>query len=91
MKKNRQGKNRFFHSLYWKIGATFLLTLLVLSIVYLYISVHTAEMYYQETSQKLNAEVAPHIAAENKCFLNGKANEDALKEIFHNIMIKSQY
>ena len=87
MEKNRPGKNRFFHSLYWKIGATFLLTLLLLSIVYLYISVHTAEMYYQETSQKLNAEVAPHIAAENKCFLNGKANEDALKEIFHNIMI----
>ena len=66
--------NSFFNSLFWKIGATFLFTLLILSAVYLYISVYTAEMYFQEASQKLNAEVAPHIAAENKCFVNGEAN-----------------
>jgi len=44
-------------------------------------------MYFQEAGQKLNAEVAPHIAAENKCFVNGEANEEALKEVFHSVMV----
>ena len=87
MKENQKRKNRFFTSIYWKISAIFLVTLLVLSVIYLYISVYTAEMYFQETGQKLNAEVAPHIAAENKCFVNGEANEEALKEVFHSVMV----
>ncbi|MFC2094013.1 ATP-binding protein [Bacteroidota bacterium] len=87
MKANQRKKNRFFTSIFWKISAIFLVTLLVLSVIYLYISVYTAEMYFQETGQKLNAEVAPHIAAENKCFVNGEANEEALKEVFHDVMI----
>ncbi|MCZ6703063.1 MAG: sensor histidine kinase, partial [Ignavibacteria bacterium] len=86
MKKDK-GKHSFFNSLFWKIGATFLITLFVLSVVYLYISVYTAEMYFQEASQKLNAEIAPHIADENRCFINGEANEEALKDVFHNVMI----
>ena len=87
MKKNQKKKNRFFTSIFWKISAIFLITLLVLSVIYLYISVYTAEMYFQETGQKLNAEVALHIAEENKCFVNGEANEEGLKEVFHNVMI----
>lgn len=79
--------NKFFHSLFWKISATFLLILIVLSTIYLYISVHTAEMYFQEANQKLDAEIAPHISSENQCFINGKANGDVLKKVFHNVMI----
>jgi len=87
MKKNDSVKHGFFNSLFWKIGVIFLITLLVLSAIYLYISVFTAEMYFQEASQKLNAEIAPHIAGENKCFINGEVNEETLKEVFHNVMI----
>ena len=56
----------FFNSLTWKIGLTFLLILTLLSAVYLYIAVWTAEMYYQEAVQKMGSEIAPHIVAENK-------------------------
>jgi signal transduction histidine kinase len=96
MNDNREGKYStgmasskagFFSSLYWKISITFLAILLVLSVVYLYIAAFTAEMYFQEASQKLNAEIAPHIASENQCFINGKANEKALQSIFHNVMV----
>jgi signal transduction histidine kinase len=80
-------KTKFFHSLFWKISAVFLIVLIVLSGIYMYISVFTAEMYFQETNQKLDAEIAPHIAAENQCFVDGKANTDNLKNVFHNIMI----
>ena len=87
MEKNSNKKIGFFSSLRWKIGITFLITLLVLSFVYLYIAVFTAEMYFQEASQKLNKDLAPHIAAERNYFSNGKANEDELKSVFHNVMI----
>ncbi|MEJ2493412.1 MAG: histidine kinase dimerization/phospho-acceptor domain-containing protein [Ignavibacteriaceae bacterium] len=87
MKKNRRNKIGFFSSLRWKIGITFLITLIVLSFVYLYIAVFTAEMYFQEASQKLNKDIAPHIAAERDYFTNGKANEEELKSVFHNVMI----
>lgn len=53
----------------------------------MYISVHTAEMYFQETNQKLDAEIARQIAAENQCFINGNANGEVLKNVFHNIMV----
>jgi signal transduction histidine kinase len=35
----------------------------------------------------LNADIASHIAEENQCFINGKANDDALKNIFHDVMV----
>lgn len=87
MSEHNKNKKKFLTSIFWKISGIFLLTLLVLSIIYLYISVYTAEMYFQEAGQKLNAEVAPHIADENQCFVNGEANEEALKEVFHDVMV----
>jgi signal transduction histidine kinase len=44
-------------------------------------------MYFQEASQKLNANVAKHIAAESVYFTNGKVNEKELQSIFHNVMV----
>jgi len=80
-------RKKFFHSLFWKIGGTFLLILIILSAVYIYISVNTAEMYFQEANQKLNTAIAPLIASENQCFINGEANEKVLQTVFHNVMI----
>jgi signal transduction histidine kinase len=65
----------------------FLIVLVILSAIYMYTSVRTAEMYYKETNQKLDAEIAPHIAAENQCFINGNANTEYLKKVFNSIMI----
>jgi signal transduction histidine kinase len=87
MEKSKQKKYGFFSSLYWKIAAVFLFALIIISVVYLYIAAFTAEMYFQEASQRLNEEVAQHIAEENQFFVNGKANQEALKNIFHNIMV----
>ena len=87
MKNSKGKKHSFFSSLYWKIAAIFLFALIIISVVYLYIAAFTAEMYYQEASQRLNAEVAQHIADDYQFFVDGKASEDALKPIFHNIMV----
>jgi signal transduction histidine kinase len=77
----------FFRSLFWKISFTFLLILLVMSIVYIYISVSTAQMYFQETRQKLNNNIAQHIASDNPIFMNDSVNTSALKQVFHNVMV----
>jgi signal transduction histidine kinase len=87
VEKSSRRKYGFFSSLYWKIAAIFLIALIIVSVIYLDIAVYTAEMYYQEASQRLNEEVAAHIADENQCFVNGKANDEALKEVFHDIMV----
>jgi len=83
----KQRMKNFFSSLTWKIGSTFLLILALLSAVYLYIAVWTAEMYYQEAVQKMGSQIAPHIVDENQFFTNGKIDEDVLKHLFHEIMV----
>ncbi|MCP5062733.1 MAG: hypothetical protein GY936_09740 [Ignavibacteriae bacterium] len=80
-------KISFFNSLRWKITSGFLGVLILLSAVYLYISVFTAEMYFQETSQKLNSAIAQHLSDDTEFYNNGKINEVELKKVFHNAMI----
>ncbi len=87
MKGNKNKRTALFGSLVWRIGIVFLSILLLLSAVYVYIAAWTAEMYYQEAVQKLGADIAPHIAKENQCFVNGEANEEVLKQVFHDVMI----
>jgi signal transduction histidine kinase len=77
----------FFNSLFWKISAVFLLILLIISAVYIYISVITAEMYFQETRQKLDLKVASHIASDNDFFTGDSINIKVLKNVFHNVMV----
>jgi len=87
MKSSKGKKYRFFSSLYWKIAAVFLCALIIISVVYIYIAAFTAEMYYQEASQRLNQELAQHIAEEHEFFTDGETNQEVLKDIFHNIMV----
>ena len=77
----------FFNSLFWKISAVFLFILLLISIIYMYISVNTADMYFQETRQKLDLKIANHITADNNFFNGDTVNIQALKNVFHNAMI----
>ncbi len=78
---------KFFDSLFWKISFVFLFILVIISSVYMYISVTTAEMYFQETRQRLDTEIAAHIASDNDCFIGDSVNTDVLKNVFHNVMV----
>ena len=51
------------------------------------ISVNTAEMYFQETRQKLDVNIASHIASDNNFFSGDSMNLEVLKEVFHNVMV----
>ena len=78
---------RFFGTLYWKLSFTFLGLLVVLAIAYMYVTAQTAEMYFQETNQRLNAMVAPYIAERVHPIVGGKIDREALRKLFDNAMV----
>jgi signal transduction histidine kinase len=51
------------------------------------VSVNTAEMYFQETRQKLDLNIASHIAEDNVCFKGDSVNSTVLRNVFHNVMV----
>jgi len=44
-------------------------------------------MYFQETRQKLDIKIASHISNEAEFFRNDSVNYDAMKNVFHNVMV----
>lgn len=79
-------KTNIFHSLYWRISAALMALLVCLGVAYIFITATSARMYYQETSQRLNGDVAQHLVKEVKPFINGKVNEEAVGNIMHSMM-----
>lgn len=86
-------KNTFFdtakrglNSLYWRISLLFLVLMTSAALIFLYITADTADMYFQEASQKLNRTVAEHIAEINPV-INDSINDEELHHTFHNIML----
>jgi signal transduction histidine kinase len=76
-----------FSSMYWKLAATFLIILILLSAVYLYIAQFTAEMYFQEANQELNRNVARQIVSEYNLFNNGNADSTELEKLYKNVSV----
>ncbi|MEP2510922.1 MAG: sensor histidine kinase, partial [Reichenbachiella sp.] len=73
-------------NLFLKLSLIFLILLLSVSGIYFYSSFQIAEKHFQEKNQKLNADIASHIASELKPFLNGTLKEEAADEIMHSMM-----
>lgn len=73
---------KFFRSLYWKISATFLAILLVLSVVYMYIIAFSAEMYFQEANQRLSIPIAQRLLRHYQPVVNHQLDSARLEEIY---------
>ena len=80
-------KSKLFNTLYWKISAIFLAALVILAGVYIYISVNSATVYYEEVNQRLNAALAEHTVKEISPFVNGEINKEAIQDIMHSMMV----
>ena len=77
---------RIKESLFWRISLLFFLILLLLGVSYTVITISMAKRYSDETTQRLNADVASHMLLEVNPFVNGKVNEEALGKIMHSMM-----
>jgi signal transduction histidine kinase len=73
-------------SLFWRISLSFILVLLIVGFSYVFITATTAQRYFQETTQRLNASVADYLIKEVNPFQDGKVNEEALGVIMHSMM-----
>jgi signal transduction histidine kinase len=77
----------FFRSLYWKLSAVFLLLLVLVGAAYTYLTLFSSEMYFAETSQRLNASLAQHIVDDIRPFVDGRPNLEGMNQLFHNVMV----
>lgn len=75
------------NTLYGKLAAVLLGLFCLVSILFLTIARFSVEMYQLEIAQKLNRDLASHIASEIPPMQGGRANKKALYDIFHQIMI----
>ena len=59
----------------------------LISVFYIVVAVQTTQLYQQEIQQKLNRTLADHIAKDIPLLSDGTANQPALKDLFHTLMI----
>jgi signal transduction histidine kinase len=74
-------------SLYSRLAAVLAGLFFVLGISFVGVTVFSTEMYQKEVNQKLNSKLAKHIVAERLLMKNKQVNEDALRALFHSLMV----
>ena len=84
--RNQSG-SRWPLSLFTKLALTFLLILTLLAAVYSYLTAYSANRYFEATYQRLNQDVAAHIAKFARPFINQQVNRRGADEIFFNAMV----
>lgn len=77
---------KLLKSTYLRLSFIFLLILVLIGIANVLISVHYAQLNYEETNQKLNAAVAEHMVAETAPFQDGSVNQDGMNKIMSSMM-----
>lgn len=70
-----------------KIAVALFILIGLLSIFYIVAAVQSTQLYQQEIQQKLNRTLADHIASDIPLLSDGTANQEALEELFHTLMI----
>lgn len=80
-------KNKIFNSLYWKISGIFLVFTVLLTAIFILISVQFSEDYNQEAQQKINGEIAVGAIKEvSPIFVADSINEHAIHVLMHSMM-----
>jgi signal transduction histidine kinase len=74
-------------TLYSRMALTLFVLLLLVGLVLIHMIKHSSTLYQQEVSQKLNADLAGHIVAEQPLMIDGGVNEAILDDLFHDLMI----
>lgn len=74
-------------SLYSKLAIVLLGLFCVTGIFFIILTVFSTEFYQSEINQKLNLKLAENIVAEKLLMKDNRINEDALREIFHMLMV----
>lgn len=76
------------NKLFIQLALTFLALIIILGGIITYISIDTAQNYYQESNQKLNANVADFLVKHVKTFdENNQIDTNGIADIMHSMMV----
>ena len=78
---------KIFNTLYSKLSFALFALVSVIGLLFFLLVRFSSDMYQQEVSQKLNKTLADHIVSEALLIKDQKINKDALKGIFHMLMV----
>ncbi len=76
-----------FRTLYAKLSFSLVLLLLVVGVIYAFITLSNARYYHQEVIQKLNLDLAKNLVMDRNLVESGRINQPALKETFSTYMV----
>jgi len=76
-----------FKNLYTRLAAVLLSLFLLIGVLYILLTLYTTRLYFQEVNQKLNRILAQHVVSEKILMKDGRVDEEALKNIFHMLMV----
>ena len=76
-----------FRTLYSRLALTLFFLLCVVGVILMLVIGHSSTLYQQEVAQKLNAELAAHIVAEQPLIQDREINHPALDHLFHQLMV----
>ncbi|HEX9584865.1 MAG TPA: ATP-binding protein [Gammaproteobacteria bacterium] len=74
-------------SLYAKLSLVLIFLLASIGIIYTVVSVSTTRHYLEEVNQNLNRDLAKNLVADRNLVAEGRIDDKALKEMFHEYMV----
>jgi two-component system OmpR family sensor kinase len=74
-------------SLYAKLSLVLVLLLASIGVVYTMVTISATRHYLEEVNQNLNRDLAKNLVADRDLVAEGRINETALKETFHEYMV----
>ena len=76
-----------FNTLYGKLAAVLFGLFCVIGAVAVLLTLYSTRLYFEEVSQKLNRTLAERMVSEQVLMQEGRINEAALKDMFHQLMV----
>ncbi|TQV70695.1 HAMP domain-containing histidine kinase [Exilibacterium tricleocarpae] len=81
------GDLHWAHTLLAKLSAVLFVLFCIIGLTAFSIGRYATDMYHQELTQRLNLDIAEHIAADQPLMQNGQPNLAALKDLAHYAMV----
>ncbi len=76
-----------FKTLYSKLALVLTGLFFIVGVAFAVITIFSTDMYQQEVNQKLNSNLAQDIVNGRNLIENNRVNEEALKDLFHMLMV----
>ncbi len=74
-------------TLYFRLSAALVVLFLLIGLVLVLLTRYSADLYYQEVTQRLNAPIAMYVAGEAPLIRQGVVNTPALQRLAHQAMV----